>query len=77
MKKYKCDNCGGFHITTMKPRKKWMGNSDKQKYKADYSNVKPDTNVYPKGKPSKNGQKSLPLTTYRPFEYFRKNIELK
>ncbi len=68
MKTYKCNECGHFHIATMRPRTN-MGRKP-FKYKDDWLNYKPMEIVIPKPHKSKGQQKKIE-TTYKPFAYFK------
>lgn len=73
MRTYRCDNCGGLHLTTAKPKVKPRSLRG-QKYKDDYSWIKQEE-VKPKTPKKKNKpQQSVPLTTYKPFAYLRNNV---
>ncbi len=69
MKAYKCRDCGSYHITTVKPRKKGM--FLKEKYKHDATKPIPKEIKIPSPSKKKSSQKSLPYATYKPFAYLR------
>lgn len=71
MRSYKCRDCGNYHITTMRPKKKGM--NLKVKYKHDSTKPLPKDIHIPNASGKKCSQKSLPLTTYKPFAYLRDN----
>ncbi len=72
MRSYKCRECGGYHITTVKHRKNM---SDKHvKYKHDTTKPLPKEIHIPNPSGKKQySQKSQPLATYKPFAYFKNN----
>ncbi len=71
MQAYKCRDCVGYHITTIKKKQKGLKLS--VKYKHDSTKPLPkDIHIpEPSKKKSSDGQKSLPLSTYKPFAYLR------
>lgn len=75
MKTYSCSDCGGFHLTTIKPNNRQSRILRNEKYKPDYSWAKPEVEK-PKvtGGKKKKPQKSILLTTYKPFAYLRNII---
>ncbi len=71
MRIYRCTECGKFHVTTIIQNRGGM-NPHKEKYKQDYTHVKPSKPVKDNTPPRKFIQvQEVFHTTYKPFAHLK------
>jgi hypothetical protein len=74
MRVYKCDECGYYHLSTIKPNQKRVV---KEKHRVDYTTIKPLKGKKEPKKAKPYQEKQMHRATYRPFEQFARTFSLE